>query len=516
MLRGLPGYVVLGASLLAIMGCAKVRPQADYARTAHLIRLRVPATQVYAADSASVLPPDIGEALTLDQALQRAMMANRDLQAVFGDIGVARADLVQTALWKNPTLALSGMLPEGGGRTKLTLGLAQDIVDLWQIPVRKKIAQANLDEAIFKVVNQAVDLAASTKQAYHRLQSARRAEQIARDNIEIAQRSDEAAQARYAAGQVGKTDVDLARTSLLQARLTLIEIIRQTRVAQNELALLMGLDQWPDALVALDPLPGAPPSPSEADAVRVALAERLDLQAQRRAVQAARQRVREEWLKIFPTIELGFDMERPERRAFPGRKIGYDTLVTSLQNGQLTAPSIQTRGERQREKRQEINEVLGPGFTMVLPIFDQNQAQIAKAVIQHEQEQRRYEGLTQRVQKDVRTALANYLAAAGTVEFYQVQLLPQLQQSLETATASYRAGTTGIVAVLDAQRSLVSSTSDLNKAQLDQLQTQDELEKALGGPLVWQHLSAASQPSGAAAPPREQSAASAPAPLPEQ
>lgn len=497
--------VVPCAALMVIAGCARVRPQADYARTADLVRLRVPTTQVYDPQQVPISLPDITSGLTLDQALQRAMLANRDLQATFGDIGVARADLVQSALWKNPTLAFSGMFPEGGGRSRLTLGLAEDIADLWQIPIRKKIAQDALDETIFKVVSQAVDVATSTKQAYHRLQSLRQALQIANDNIEIAQRSDEVARARFSAGQAGKTDVDLARASLLQARLALIDIARQTRVAEDELALLLGLDHWPDTSIVLDPLPTLPPPPDESAAVQVALTERLDLQAQRRAVEAARRRVRQEWLRIFPSIELGLDLERLEARALPGRKIPYDTLVASAKNGKLTAPDIQTRGQRQQEKSLEINTVLGPGIAMPLPIFDQNQAQIAKAVIQHQQEQRRYEGLAQRVQKDVRNAVANYLAAVRTVEFYQIELLPQLQQSLETATASYRAGTTNIVAVIDAQRSLVSSTSDLNKAQTEQLQAADELEKALGGPLMWPHIAPASQP--AASQPAENTAA---------
>jgi hypothetical protein len=38
----------------------------------------------------------------------------------------------------------------------------------------------------------------------------------------------------------------------------------------------------------------------------------------------------------------------------------------------------------------------------------------------HEQEQRRYEGLMQSVQRDVHTALVNYVAATRTVEFYRL------------------------------------------------------------------------------------------------
>lgn len=459
MLRKVFAAVAACESIFLLIGC--VRPQADYIRAADLVRERVPATQIYNPNPKVVSVPEVTQRLTVDQAVQRALLANRDLQVAFADIGVARADLVQSALLKNPTLAFSARFPSGGGRSDVPLDLAEDIADLWQIPIRHEIARNALDETVFKVVEQVVDTAVSTKQAYHRLQTLRQALQIARDNVQIAQRSDDAALARFQAGQTGKTDADLARTSLLQARFALIDIQRQIRVAQDDLALLLAMDRWPDTGVILDPLPAPRTAPEETAAVQIALSQRLDLQAQAKAVQAAHRRVTEEWLRIFPSFETGFSMERLEaRNPAPG----------------------------------EISVVAGPSINLPLPIFDQNQAQIAKAVILRQQEQRRYEGMLLKVQRDVRAAMANYQAAAAQVEFYQLQLLPQLQQSLETATASYRAGTTNIVAVLDAQRSLVSTTSDLNKAQSELLQTADELEKALGGPLLWPQATPTSQP----------------------
>ncbi len=404
---------------------------------------------------------------------------------------MARAELVQSGLWKNPTLAFAGMMPDGGGKARLTLGLAEDIADLWQIPIRKKIAQEALDEAVLKVVTRAVDLASSVTQAYRRVQYQRQAVRIAESNIEIAQRSDQAALARFRAGQVGKIDVDLARAALLQAQLAVIDLRRQARVAENDLALAMGMDRWPMSEVALDLLASDAPSRVDVEgAVETALTERADVEAARRMVAAARERVGQEWSKVFPSVEIGLELERMEERALPGRKIAYDTLVASVKNGKLTAPDVQTRSQRRLEKSLQIDAVLGPGLTMPLPIFDQNQAQIAKAMIQYNQEMVRFDGLLQRVSRDVRTAVVNYQAATDATQFYRVQLLPQLQSSLDTATASYRAGESTILAVLDAQRALVTSTSEANKAALEQKVAVAELEQALGGAVVLQRLAA--------------------------
>ena len=75
--------------LVAAGGCAQVHPQADYGRAAEQIRRHVPTSQVYSPSEAAMPLPDIRKGLTLNQALQMAMLANRDLQVSFADIGVA-------------------------------------------------------------------------------------------------------------------------------------------------------------------------------------------------------------------------------------------------------------------------------------------------------------------------------------------------------------------------------------------------------------------------------------------
>ena len=42
------------------------------------------------------------DTLTVDGAIQVALLNNRDLQALYADLGVAQADLVQAGLLKNP------------------------------------------------------------------------------------------------------------------------------------------------------------------------------------------------------------------------------------------------------------------------------------------------------------------------------------------------------------------------------------------------------------------------------
>ena len=87
------------------------------------------------------------EPLTVDDAVQVALLNNPSFQAGVAAVGASRADVVQSALFTNPSVSFGLAFPDAGGRSRLTAGLAQQISDLWQIPIRKKIAEAEVQKA---------------------------------------------------------------------------------------------------------------------------------------------------------------------------------------------------------------------------------------------------------------------------------------------------------------------------------------------------------------------------------
>lgn len=478
--------------LLAI-GCASVQPREDFDRAGELVRQRVPATQVYHPQLSAEPVPDLANDLTLEEALQLALLGNRQIQAAFDQVGIARADLVQSQLLSNPMLGLRARFPEGGGRSNLMVDFGQEIADFWQIPIRRKVARAELDQAVFTLVRQAVEVAAAVKVNYHRLQYLQLAEQIVRENVEIARQSSELTRARLSAGQVGKIDADLARTAVLQAELALIDIRREVRSARYNLALAMGLARWPAGEVALDPVATEASPPVDPDqAVAVALANRADLLAAARQIDAAAASIRLQNARVFPSVVAGMEFERMEARAAAaGEPMPVEPNGSTLST--LSQLGIQPRAARMEESM--IDAMAGPTLSFPLPIFDQNQAQIARAAWQYRLAVRNHEQLALEISRDVQVAASDYLAAAETVRFYEQQLMPQLRESLETATAAYRAGSATVFAVLDAQRSLVETNLQLNQARLQRAIAQDELERALGGPLLRAQLPAATQPA---------------------
>lgn len=422
--------------------------------------------------------------LTAEDAVRVALLNNPTLQAAFYRIGMARADVVQSGLFSNPSLSFSLQFPEGGGRSNLQASLAQNIVDLWQIPVRKRVSESTLTETVLSIGRDGARLAADVKAAYFAAVAADRHLTIAKENLEVARNLLDVTQARQKAGAVGELDVNLARSPVLTAELDVQSARFGADTARRRLAILLGLTGRGEELQLIEPLPQPPEMSLPSDhIVEVALEARLDLSAARQTSTSAEQRVREEYLKVFPNIEIGPFLERSESRGQPGRNILADTARSSVAAGGLTAPDIQSRGQRDQARRQEINSILGPALTMTLPIFDQNQAQIAKAEYEYQQTLKQLDAIKRAVVQEARQAADQAETAWKIARYYEAQVVPQALQALELSDTSYRAGKTSIVTVLEAQRTLLATRRSSVNAARDAAQAIADLERATGRPL---------------------------------
>jgi len=475
-------------SLLLVSACATVDPRADYVRSEKSVAAATGVDEVYdptaekeGEERARALLED---GLSIDEAVRVALLNNRGFQAAFLEIGASRADVVQSGLLSNPSLSLSLRFPEGGGLANLSAGFAQQIADFWQIPVRKRVAEAQLEQVILSAADAAVQLSAGVKQAYYQVIAAENAEALARENLELVQRSVDLAQARFDAGEVGQVDVNLVRTNLIGAQLEAMVVRRNREEAANRLSRLMGLSRSHPAWTLSDTWPEPVPLNVDDDQVLLAAIEhRLDARVAALRVKAAEAELEKEYRSVFPNVTLGLEAERPERRALPGRTVLADTARASIGAGSLTAPSIQSRGERRRERSQIIDLLLGPTLDITLPIWDQNQVQIAKAGYRVQQLRAAHEDLLDDVAREVADALSAIRSAQELVRFYETEALPHARQSVEAARATYEAGEQSVLVLIEAQETLIAQQRAQLTVLRDLAQAQAELERAVGVPI---------------------------------
>jgi len=479
--------LLLAAQGLLGAGCASVNPKPDYDRVDRQVEAAVGERVTYRpGDEPAVQAAAIAllsDGLTAQEAVQLALLNNPKVWAGLLRTGMARADAVQAGLFSNPTVGILLRFPEAGGLADLEASLAQNIADLWMIPARTRAAQRDLDRTILETAREAAGIANDTKVAYYNAAGAQRALEISRENVALVEQLLKISEARLEAGAVGSLDVNLVRGQLLRAQVDERNARLAAATALRTLATLLGLDSPADELRLVDPLPApAETTISVEHLVEIAREARLDLRAARDAVAAAEARVEFEYAKVFQNVEVGFELERNARRAPPGRKVLADTARASIANGALTAPEIESRGQRRLARSQEIEAILGPGLSVTLPLFDQNQAQIAKAKLAMQEADALLVSLQRTVTQETREAVDRVTTAWGVARLYDQEVLPQARTTLELSESAYQAGQTPILNVIDAQRSLLETRQAYVAALQNAASALVDLERATARP----------------------------------
>jgi outer membrane protein, heavy metal efflux system len=430
------------------------------------------------------LPLEFDGTLTARSAIELALTNNRGLRADLEVIGQAKAELVQAGLPSNPMFSTMLRFPDGGGLPDFAFGLSKDFADLWLIPSRKQAAQAMLQQRVLSFADAAIRLVAEVKTQYALAQYQRLAQELLEQNLVILRNSMEIAEARLRAGQAPQLDLNLLQGRYLETELELLDIRGEHRVTQQMLMRLMGvarapMDWRPQPLSLTAAVPRI--TGGDSDFVEAALLQRLDVQAADWELASAAADFEQQRLRVIQNLGIGLSGERMQRRAQLGRKILADTARASIKAGKLTAPDIMSAGQRRLERSQMINTVLGPSLDVSLPVFDQNQAQIAKAQYRARELQQRYEEIEQRVAEEVRSAAIRRRLAEDKAYLYRDSLLPLQESNLRLAQTTYQAGQESILTVLTAQEALIRTQLGYAAAMRDLTTSAADLERQLAG-----------------------------------
>jgi cobalt-zinc-cadmium efflux system outer membrane protein len=236
-------------------------------------------------------------------------------------------------------------------------------------------------------------------------------------------------------------DANLAGLDLAATEVAVRDAQLAAAEARRALAALLGLEALPADCVLADDFAAAPdPLPTAERLHELAQQRRLDLRAAQRGLEEAA-------------------AELVRQRGRVGRLV--DVGAAAEKDGDWT---------------------VGPAVQLELPLFDQNQAQVAKAItlVQSRRDLLVAAGLGAR--KDVGSARARAEASLEAVRLYAEQILARSREALELASESYQTGKTTIVPVLEAQRGLLAARCE-HVLRLQQMATAlSDLERATGVP----------------------------------
>ncbi|MEO6164285.1 MAG: TolC family protein, partial [Candidatus Binatia bacterium] len=308
-------------SILFLNGCASIALNAGFDEVKATVEERA-GVKIYwnngtdlDKEAAEKLGSLLKDKLTVDDAVQIALLNNRELQATYSDLGVAQADLVQAGLLNNPIFDGAMKWPvRGGGKPDLELAVVMNFLDIIYLPLRKRVAAARFEEAKTRVGGLVLDFAARVRTAFLMHQANQQMLELRQTIVQALTASFEVTRRLHEAGNI--TDLDFARERALMetGKLALRSVEVAVRQSREELTTLMGLwgkqTEW-DTDQRLPEIPQQPIQTEELE--RVALNRSVDLlNARQRLVSAGEQLGLNRATALFPESHVGALGERTD------------------------------------------------------------------------------------------------------------------------------------------------------------------------------------------------------------
>jgi outer membrane protein, heavy metal efflux system len=414
---------------------------------------------VYAADlrSADAQAQGGAGAFTIDELVTRALADNPDLRAARAEVDAARGRLLQAGLRPNPMLDLSAQQNVTGPDNNMTLGVTLPLDLNRRKEGRVGVAERELEMKSAQVADRERGLRADVRMKAGEVLAAQRNLRITQDLLDVNRQALGLVRERVRRGAAPSLEENLERVEVnrLDASRQLLE--SRVDVPTLQLKALVGLG--PDAPLAIQgDLSPLPLTLDREEGLRRALAARPDLLATRAEVEMARATIRK---------------EQAEGRWDASVNVGY-----MRQNMGFDLNGLTERGETRPIT--DIFHFVGGGVTIMLPVRNRNQGNIAAAFAATQAAERRADFATLTIRQEVAAAFIQHQAAQRSLEIYAPGVRELARQNLEVMRKAYALGRTSLLDVITEQRRYIDIEMGYTDALKQVYDAVVDIERAVG------------------------------------
>lgn len=429
--------VVLGTILL--MGCASSSKDfSSVTRDGIKSKTGMSIQDAFLAGKPS-LPPGVqlDQPLTSDQAATIALWNNPQFGADLSSLGIAKGDLLDAGQLRNPRIDL--LFPLGLKPFEILLNLPLEVI--WERPARVASAEKTYEQLANSLIQNGLVAVQDAQIAHANLVLAKKREEILLKAAELRKRIAKInREERVRAGELTEvegiaTEVDSASSMELWVRAKHDTLLATERFRQTMgLMFYLGkIEAAPPAATIAEPLP--------ADTlVEKAMIARPDLRAAELAILAAAKRAEWESARIAQLSLL-----------LNSKGVGDHGILT------------------------------GPGLSLELPIFHQNNGRRTRADAEVEGASLQYLALKQRVAFEVKESRELLVQAQEVLSRTRNNLLPLLDRTVMLAERQYKRGAAAYLFVLEQTRNQIDAQLRAADFEAAVARTEAQLRRATGG-----------------------------------
>ena len=433
-----------------IAGCASFSPDGGHDEVSALTRdragqdlpaLRTAADAAAAAQRTSEL---LAEPLTVDGAVELALLNHPGLRASLARIGVAEADRVEAGRVRNPMVSFGRL--SAGGLVEIDRAVMFDVLGLLTMPLASRVGQARFDEAKLAAASHAVELATRTRRAWYQAVAAAERAGYQGQVKEAADVASELARRMVVAGNFSALEQLREQAFHAEATAALARARQHAVATREQLLSLLGIDPSDPALAPLQLPPRLPELPAAAlepqRAEQSALDRRLDVIRARQATEAT------------------------------ARSLGL-TRATGVVNALGLGYRNQSETGSPRSDGYEVE--------FLLPIFDFGDVRNRRAEALYRESVHRAGEVAMQARAEVRERYSGYRTAWDVARHYRDEIVPLRKRIAGENLLRYNGMLIGVFDLLADARDQIGSATGYIDALRDFWLVSADLEYALAG-----------------------------------
>jgi outer membrane protein TolC len=444
-----PRMLVAALGVLLLGGCATLSSDGGFNSVKTFARERIDkdVTWVRADSDADSVQTTVrkllASPLSVDDAVQVALLNNRGLQATYAELGIAEASLVQAGRLRNPGFTF--LRAHGGGDTRIERTYTFDFASLLVAPLATRLEGRRFEQTKLLVSNETLHVALETRRAYFASVAAQESVRYFEQVKIAAEAGADLARRMARAGNWSKLEQAREQVFYADAAAQLARASQTAITEKEKLTRLMGLWGQDIAFKLPERLPGLPVAlPELKNLESLAMKERLELQAARRETEGV-------------AASLGL------------------TRTTRFLNV-LDASYL---------RNSEANGVRETGYEIrvEIPLFDWGGARVAKAQAIYMQAFNRFAATAINARSEVRESYAGYRTAYELARHYRDEIVPLRKTISEENQLRYNGMLISVFELLADAREQVISVNGYIDALRGFWLAETDLQRAVGGKL---------------------------------
>ena len=444
-----PTRTLLGLAAMSLLlgGCASLSPDGGFAAVEESAKTHLGKDLRWArtdADRAAIdqrVATLLAKPLSVDDAVQLALLNNRGLQSAFDELGITEAEVVQAGRLPNPGFTFGRSTR--GDEIELERGLHFNLARLLALPLIAQMEARRFEQTQGAAAAAVLSLAAQTRVAYFNALAAEESVRYSRQVMQAAQASAELARRMEQVGNFSKLQRAREQSFYADASLNLARAEQAQRASRERLTRQLGVWGAQTGFALPARLPDLPAQARDLpDIERLAMAQRLDVQGAKLALeQTAKNLGLTRTTRFINVLEVG-----------------------AMRNSSNEAPT---------QKGWEIG--------LELPLFDWGDARVARAEGVYRQSFNRAAETAVNARSEVREAYANYRYAYDIARHQRDEIVPLRQRIADENLLRYNGMLIGVFELLADARLQIASVNAAIQAQRDFWIAQSDLDMALIG-----------------------------------